>query len=141
MGYFSELTAAAGKAPAYPRRENFTSHYGYAGGKPLGSFPSIAAANKAGAVATEKVFDKERFEAAQKIRTDFNQKIVDEWFAKVRADYPHVSDALFNAAYHEAYSDGHSYGYDEVEMYVSDYIDFALKVIEIAKKESGGGDS
>jgi hypothetical protein len=138
MAYYSEITAAAGDPPPYPRREDFTTHFAYAGGKPLGSFPTIAEANKAGAVVTEKIFAKDRFEAAQKLRADFNQKIVDEWFARVRADYPHVSDALFNAAYHEAYSDGHSYGYDEVEMYVSDYIDFALKVIDIAKTESGG---
>jgi hypothetical protein len=133
MSYYSEIKAAAGEGPPYARREAFTTIYGYAAGNTLGSFPSVAAAKKAGATVTDTAIDKDAFDAAKKARADFDNKITADWLARVRADYPSVNDALFDAAYSLAYERGHSYGYDEVEGHIDEYLTFALKVIEISK--------
>jgi hypothetical protein len=133
MSIYDTVKAEIGDGPSYAARSDYTKYFGYAGGKSLGQFDSIADANKAGAKSTEKTFDEEGYRAADKAYRDHQGAIQTEWYNRVRAEYPEVNDAVFSAAYSLAYDRGHSSGYGEVELYISDYVEFAVKVIEASK--------
>ena len=119
----------------YPREAQFTKWYGYKAGTSLGTFDTKDDAIKAGATVTEKSLDEKAFKAAKRKYQDNQNAIVDAFCKELRDDYPSMSDEMFSAIYSMAYDRGHSSGHDEVALYFDDYYDFAMKVIEISKKE------
>ncbi len=133
MSIYETVKAEFGPAPAYPRKPDFTTVYGYAKGQTLGSFPDAAAATKAGAVTTEKVVDDAGFEAASVAYRDFNSRVIAEWQSRMKFDLG-LTDEVFNVIYAEAYDRGHSAGYSEVELEVNNLADFAAKIIAASKK-------
>jgi len=129
MSKYNEIATAAGPGPAYPSRGNFTSYFGYSAGKALGSFESKEAATGAGATIFEQHVDEDAYQAARAAYSDFNMNIHNEWFAAMRAEYPEFNDNTFALIYSKAYEVGHSYGMGEVEIYISDFAEFASSII------------
>lgn len=133
MSIYETVKDELGSGPPYASRPSFTKHYGYAKGESLGLFATIDDAKTAGATTTEKHFDTDAFDAARFAYATHQQAIMDEWMKRLRAEYPEVNAAVFDLAYSLAYDRGHSAGYGEVELYLSDYIDFAVQVIAKSK--------
>ena len=134
MSIYDDVKAEFGAGPAYANKSDFTTVFGYKGGQVIGEFPNKADATAAGATVTESNFDDIAFRAAQTAYHDHQAKISAEWNARVRAQYPEVNDAVFALVSAKAWQDGHSSGHGEVEIYTSDYVDFAMQVIEAAAK-------
>jgi hypothetical protein len=132
--HYDDVLKEAGEAPPYVSKKDFTTVWGYAGGKVLGSFPDREAAIKAGAITTDKTTDEEKYSAAQEVYRKFHADVQTEWMKRMRADHPEVNDAVFDIAYSEAYDRGHSAGYTEVENYIGDYVSLAVRFIEAASK-------
>jgi hypothetical protein len=132
MSIYEDIKTAAGAAPAYPHKNEFTSVFGYAYGQSIGSFPNKAAAEKAGAKTTEAAFDAPAFDAAKALYDAHYSAILTEWKARVRAEYPEINDKVFALIDGLAYEDGHSAGYHEVELYIDKYAEFAKAVIAAA---------
>lgn len=132
--HYDDVVKEAGEAPAYPHKTQFTTVWGYSGGKVLGSFPSRDEAVKAGAKTTDKTTDEEKYAAAQAVYRKFHSDIHAEWMKRMRADYPEVNDAVFDIAYSEAYDRGHSSGFTEVENYIGEYVRLAVRFVKAASK-------
>ncbi len=129
MTIYDEIKAKHGDGPAYPNRNDFTSYFGYAGGKPLGAFPTKDAAIKAGAAVTEKTFDEASYRAASDAYTAHQTAIGSDWQAALFADSP-LNEATFKIVMAKAWEDGHSAGHGEVEIYLDELTVFAQKIID-----------
>jgi len=132
--HYDDVLREAGPVPPFAFKKDFTTVWGYAGGKVLGSFPDREAAIKAGAITTDKTVDEEKLAAAETTYRKFLTDVQTEWMKRMRADYPEVNDAVFDLAYNAAYERGHSSGYTEVENYIGDYVRLAIKFVEAASK-------
>ena len=130
MSTYDKVKAEFGAGPAYASRKDFTKIWGYRKGESLGLFDNTDDAAAKGATATEKYFDEEGYKTAVLAYSDHQKAIAAEWNKRVRAEYPEVNDAVFALAMGLADERGHSAGYGEVELYLTDYIDFAVKVIK-----------
>ena len=124
-----------GPRPIRLTTSHFTKYFGYAGGKVLGEFPDKKTAQDAGAHLIEEVIDQDGYQEHSMKVSEFNKKVMEIYDASLKADYTHVPDEVYYLAYGKAYSDGHSYGMQEGEYKLDDYIDFALEVIHMTKKE------
>ena len=133
MSMYDTVKEELGAGPPYASRGSFSQHYGYAKGKSLGLFPTIDDAKAAGASTTEKHFDEDGYKAARDAYNLHQKAIADETMKRLRADYREVNDAVFDLAYGLAYERGHDAGLGEVELYLSDYVEFAVKVIAASK--------
>lgn len=62
-------------------------------------------------------------------RRELESKAFDIWHTHLRREYDYLSDAVFDLCYNKAYDDGHSAGYDEVSVEMSDIAYFAIRVL------------
>lgn len=56
------------------------------------------------------------------------------WEAALRVQYPNITTEVFDKCMSMAYDRGHSSGYDEVESYLNDYINFAIDILGTVKQ-------
>ena len=68
-----------------------------------------------------------------KTQTYLESKAVELFFNELRKKYSDVPVDIYNQCMSKAYDDGHYAGCDEVAIYLDEYIDFAMGVIECAK--------
>ena len=131
--------AATHKAMARPSREDFMTFYAYKKGKCVAEEKSrdaaIESAKLAGidGVTIEKDVDGAAYAVAMKLYNDYVSAISKEWYDEVREDHSYLNDETFKLVYDKAYSDGHSCGHDEVQLYIDDIAEFAQKIIEANK--------
>lgn len=114
--------------------KNIIKYFGYRDGKCLGTFHSETEARTNGAIAVEKCF--ENYDDILKWQNDWNKalgELNDKWHAWLRKEYGHLNDGVYGIVYTMAYERGHSAGYDEVASYMSDFSDFAEKIIKESK--------
>lgn len=131
MSIYSDVLKEIGETAPYPSRKDFTKFHGYARGNPIGMFGSVKEAKEAGAISTEQTFDEEGYGAAKAAYAADQKKVVDTWYARVRAEYSDLTDTVFSLVHRNAYEDGHSSGYGEVEIYIDKYADFAREVLKM----------
>lgn len=134
MSIYDQVVADMGIGPKYTSRKDYTKYFGYAAGNVIGKFDSTDEAKKAGAATTEKVFDKDAYDAANDAYRAHNTNIMQEWTRRLKVEHSEVNEATFNILYAAAYDDSHSYGLHEVEQKLGDYVELANKIIAAQEK-------
>lgn len=129
---YDNIKAELGDGPPYPNRITFTTYYGYKTGVVIGQFATAQEALAAGATTTEKSLDEKAFRAANNAYRLHQQRLGEAFYARLRAEHPDLSDAVFALVYGKAYEDGHSAGFQEVELYVNTIADFACQIMAAA---------
>lgn len=81
----------------------------------------------------EEVGDNSDYDNYWKTGNLVQAESLEEWLNYLRSEYNHVNEETFDVCYSMAYDRGHSYGYNEVQSHLSDYISFAERIIQANK--------
>lgn len=81
----------------------------------------------------EEIGDNTEYDNYWKKRATIESEAFAQWFNYLRSEYNHVNEETFDICYSMAYDRGHSFGYNEVQNHLHDYIDFAEKIIHANK--------
>jgi hypothetical protein len=91
-------------------------------------FDTIVAARAFSKNTETVVANKAEIEQWKSTQAQLRAKAFDVWYTALQAEYicPLLNKELFDLCYAKAYEAGHSAGYDEIDNYMGDFVDFAL---------------
>lgn len=121
---YRKILENAGTPPEYPKKEYIYNAYKDGMCK---EFSTRDEAEKFSKLIEKKVSNIDLYDAKKAAYEEFYSLVYSEWHAGVREYFSELPDEQFNILYSEAYEDGHSAGYDEVFMYMEEYLSFIEK--------------
>lgn len=77
----------------------------------------------------------EFYEKANDLYYDKLDEVNTKWHEEIRKDYDYLNDEQYGFVYSQAYDDGHSYGYGEVEIYLDRYAIMVRNCLDAANKK------
>jgi hypothetical protein len=124
----AEILANIGDCP-----EREVVYYGYKDGK-AAAYASRIEAESYGSKFIESVLEnKAEIDDYWKQYHSLVSVLDKQFHDYLREEYSNLNDETYAICYSQAYEDGHSSGYDEVENYMSTYVDMAERIIKANK--------